>query len=325
MAAGFHFKRTRRLLGLDFGASSFKVVELTRTGGEVRLTSFDSTPVGEEPAAALAELLKRGGYATKNVALAVGGRSACVRYASFPRMPRAELLEAVRLESDRLLPFEDAAVTLDCQELAPRASAEEEETMPVLVAACRTDFIEERVDAVLSAGFTPTAVDVDLFGLVNAWSLDSTRERPGVVALVDVGSSRTGVVLVEEGTPRFNREFGQGSVDVSSDNPTAAPLPSAGAGEPSELDALAREIALSVEYAEHNEGLEVEEIHLTGGGALIDGLTARLAEESRRPVELWDPMKRLVREADEASLLELGERGPSFTVALGLAARVASA
>jgi len=322
MGAGFHFKRTRRLLGLDFGASSFKVVELTRTGGEVRLTSFDSIPVGEDPAATLTELLKRGGYATKNVAIAVGGRSACVRYASFPRMPRAELMEAVRLEADRLLPFEDAAVTLDCQELPPRASGEEDETMPVVVAACRTDFVEERVDAVLSAGFTPTAVDVDIFGLVNAWSLGSERGRPGVVALVDVGSSRTGLVLVEEGTPRFNREFGQGCMDVSPDTLALAPPPTVGMGEHSELDALAREIALSVEYAEHNEGLEVEEIHLTGGGALIDGLAGRLAEEARRPVELWDPMERLVREADEASLLDLGERGPSFTVALGLAARL---
>jgi len=325
MGAGFHFKRTRRLLGLDFGASSFKVVELTRTGGELTLTGFDAAPVGEDPEAALAELLQRGDYSTKNIALAVGGRSVCVRYASFPKMPPQELLEAVRLESDRLLPFEDTEVSLDCQELTPSAGDTEGDVVPVLVAACRTDFVEERVDAVLNAGFTPTAVDVDLFGLVNAWSLDPRPERAGVVALVDVGSSRTGVVLVEDGTPRFTREFGQGSVDVSGESASAMPAPFAGTGEPSELDALAREIALSVEYAEHNEGLEVEEIHLTGGGALIDGLTARLAEEARRPVELWDPMAQVVFDTDKVSPLELGERGPSFTVALGLAARVLSA
>ena len=49
MGAGFHFKRPRRLLGLDFGASSFKVVELTRIGAEVRLTGFDASPVGDDP------------------------------------------------------------------------------------------------------------------------------------------------------------------------------------------------------------------------------------------------------------------------------------
>jgi type IV pilus assembly protein PilM len=322
MGAGFHFKRTRRLLGLDFGTSSFKVVELTQTGGEITLSGFDSAPVGEDPAAALAELLQRGDYSTKNVALAVGGRSVCVRYAHFPKMPPEELLEAVRLESDRLLPFEDTAVTLDCQELTPSGAETDEEAMPVLVAACRTDFVEERVDAVLSAGFTPTVVDVDLFGLVNAWALEACPERAQVVALVDVGSSRTGVVLVEDGTPRFNREFGQGSIDVAGESAIAMP---ASFAETSELDALAREIALSVEYAEHNEGLEVEEIHLTGEGALIDGLTTRLAEEARRPVELWNPMAQVVRDADKVSLHDLGERGPGFTVALGLAARVLSA
>jgi len=248
----------------------------------------------------------------------------CVRYARFPKMPHEELLEAVRLESDRLLPFEDTAVTLDCQELPPSAGDSEGEAVPVLVAACRTDFVEERVDAVLQAGFTPTAVDVDLFGLVNAWSLDARPERARVVALVDVGSSRTGVVLVEDGTPRFTREFGQGSVDVTGDSASAIPAPFAGTGEPSDLDALAREIALSVEYAEHNEGLEVEEILLTGGGALIDGLTTRLAEEVRRPVELWNPMAEVVHDTNKVSPLELGKRGPSFTVALGLAARVLS-
>ena len=325
MGAGFHFKRTRRLLGLDFGTSSFKVVELTQTGGEITLSGFDSAPLGEDPAATLAELLQRGAYSTKNVALAVGGRSVCVRYARFPKMPPEELLEAVRLESDRLLPFEDTAVTLDCQELTPSGVDTDEDAVPVLVAACRTDFVEERVDAVLHAGFTPTVVDVDLFGLVNAWSLEACPERAQVVALVDVGSSRTGIVLVEDGTPRFTREFGQGSVDVTGESANAMPAPLAGTGEPNELDALAREIALSVEYAEHNEGLEVEEIHLTGGGALIDGLTARLAEESRRPVELWNPMAQVVRDTDKVSSLDLGERGPSFTVALGLAARVLSA
>jgi len=325
MGAGFHFKRTRRLLGLDFGASSFKVVELTKTGAEITLSGFDSAPVGEDPAASLAALLQRGDYSTKNVALAVGGRSVCVRYARFPKMPPQELLEAVRLESDRLLPFEDTAVTLDCEELAPRAGDTEGEAVPVLVAACRTDFVEERVDAVLHAGFTPTAVDVDLFGLVNAWSLDTRTERARVVALVDVGSSRTGVVLVEDGTPRFTREFGQGSVDVAGESASPMPAPFAATGEPSELDALVREIALSVEYAEHNEGLDVEEIHLTGGGALIDGLSTRLAEESRKPVELWNPMAQIAHDTDRVSPLELGERGHSFTVALGLAARVLSA
>ena len=85
---------------------------------------------------------------------------------------------------------------------------------------------------------------------------------------------------------------------------------------------MAREIALSVEYAEHNEGLEVEEIHLTGGGALLDGLASKLAEEARKPVELWDPMKAIAERSKAPEGFDLGDTGPIFTVALGLAARV---
>lgn len=324
MGAGFHFNRSRSLLGLDFGASSIKVVELTEKGGDVYLSGFDSVPAGEDPAQALEELLGRGEYATRRVALAVGGRSVCVRYALFPKMPQAELLEAVRLEADRLLPFEDAEITLDCQELEPSAGDSDDDVVSVLVAACRTDFVEERISAVLETGFTPDLVDVDLLGLVNAWSLDTRGERPRIVALVDVGGSRTGVVLVEDGTPRFTREFAQGSIDVTSKPAQTASGSFDGAGGPSELDVLAREIALSVEYAEHNEGLEVEEIQLTGGGSLLDGLATRLAEESRRPVELWNPIAAVAADTERVSPIEMGERGPTFTVALGLAARVLS-
>ena len=324
MGAGFHIKRSRSLLGLDFGASSIKVVELTEAGGEITLTGFDSVPVREDSAQALEELLSRGGYSTRRVALAVGGRSVCVRYTHFPKMPASEMVEAVRLEADRLLPFEDTEITLDCQELEPSSTDSEGEAVPVLVAACRTEFVEERVNAVVDAGFTPALVDVDLFGLVNAWALDTREDRPSAVALVDVGGSRTGVVLVEDGTPRFTREFEQGSASAAS-KPSQAPSASFdGVGETSELDALAREIALSVEYAEHNEGIEVEEILLTGGGALLDGLAVRIAEESRRPVELWNPMASMAIDPERLSPMELGDRGPTFTVALGLAARVLS-
>lgn len=324
MGAGFQLKRSRALLGLDFGASSIKVVELTAAGGEITLTGFDSVPVSEDPAEALGELLSRGDYSTRRVALAVGGRSVCVRYARFPKMPSSELLEAVRLEADRLLPFEDAEVTLDCQELEPSAGDSDGEAVPVLVAACRTDFVEERVSAVFDAGYTPALVDVDLFGLVNAWGLEDRGDQARVVALVDVGGSRTGVVLVEDGTPRFTREFEQGSIEVSSKSSQAPTGSFNGSGETSALDALAREIALSVDYAEHNEGLEVEEILLTGGGALLDGLAGRMAEEARRPVEIWNPMARVNADSERVSPIELGERGPTFTVALGLAARVLS-
>lgn len=315
-------KRKQSLIGLDFGMSSIKVVELTRSGGALSLTSFDSVPSAQGITGALELLLARGDFTTRKIALAVGGRSVCVRYARFPEMPAAELAEAVRLEADRLLPFEDAEITLDCQRL-PRSKGEaENEAAPVLVAGCRTEFVEERVEAVQAAGFTPTLVDVDLLGLVNAWNLDAGPERASTVALVDVGGARTGIVLVEDGTPRFTREFEQGGGEASPISRGDRTVSLDESGSANEIDALAREIALSVEYAEHNEGLEVEEIHLTGGGALLDGLASKLAEEARKPVELWDPMKAIAERSQAPEGFDLGDTGPIFTVALGLAARV---
>ncbi|MDE0891381.1 MAG: type IV pilus assembly protein PilM [Planctomycetota bacterium] len=314
--------RKQSLIGLDFGISSIKLVELSKSGGELSLLSFDSVPAAQGIQGALEALLARSDFATRQVALAVGGRSVCVRYARFPEMPNAELIEAVKLEADRLLPFEDADITLDCQRL-PRVKGESEsEAVPVLVAGCRTEFVEERVEAVLAAGFTPTLVDVDLLGLVNAWNLDARPERASTVALVDVGGARTGIVLVNDGTPRFTREFEHGGGDSSVNSRREGDAPISVSGNSNEVDALAREIALSVEYAEHNEGLEVEEIQLTGGGALLEGLAERLAEEARRPVEIWDPMKAMAVRSKDGSSADLGDRGPLFTVALGLAARV---
>ena len=322
MGIGTLLTRKQSLIGLDLGESSIKVVELISSGGALSLANFDSIPAAEGITGALELLLARGDFTTRKVALAVGGRSVCVRYARFPEMPAAELVDAVKLEADRLLPFEDADITLDCQRL-PRSKGEpEHEAAPVLVAGCRTEFVEERVKAVQAAGFTPTLVDVDLLGLVNAWNLGASPQRASTVALVDVGSARTGIVLVEDGTPRFTREFEQGGGEASPISQGDADVSRDASGSAADIDALAREIALSVEYAEHNESLEVEEIHLTGGGALLEGLAVRLAEEARKSVELWDPMKEMAERSNSKEDLGVGERGPLFTVALGLAARV---
>ena len=148
----------------------------------------------------------------------MGGQSTVVRYVSMLPMSPEELQQAVRFEADKFLPFELDEVVLDCEQLeGPATDATDGTKVPVLVAACRRQLIEERVQTVEAAGLAPIAIDLDLFALANAWELCGLPEEelpevdpasiPPAVALVDVGATRTSINVLRAGRTCFSREI----------------------------------------------------------------------------------------------------------------------
>ncbi|MFN0242794.1 MAG: type IV pilus assembly protein PilM [Planctomycetota bacterium] len=349
------FRNSKRVVGLDIGSSVVKAVEITLEGPEPVITGFARVeiPPGGSAAEAIATAFREGKFKTKRVVTSVSGQSVVVRYVPMTKMSEADVKQAIRFETDKYLPFELDEVILDCQSLKrpPGGSAEgknkESDQMTVLLAACKTKTIEERIQLIQSQGLTPVAVDVDLFALANAWALcglpaeELAEGEEQAIALVDIGATRTSINVLCGGETCFSREINMGGADMtqavarrlglevfeaeaikrSSDsqelevNTAIAPV----------LEDLVGELSLSLDYVEHHESVQVKEILLSGGGVLAPGAAMYIEQATSRTARTWNPLEGLRVDVNRVDVEELEAWAPTLVVAVGLASRVRAA
>ncbi len=345
------FRRTKSILGLDLGSQAIKAVEITLDGTEPVLTGLARTevPPGGDRGQALAQILTDGGFRTKHVATSVAGQSVVVRYISMVEMSDSELRQAIRFESDKYLPFDADEIVLDCQRLKRKPSDSEGGggggQMNVVLAACRNSVIEQQVQEIMAHGLTPCAVDLEVFALANAWELVgsptldlSDGEGGRVIALVDVGASRTQINVLVDGETCFSREIGIGGADMTQAtarrlgvevheaesikrNPEGQEAEVARAIGPVFED-LVSELSLSLDYVENREGPRVDEVLLSGGGTHAPGFVSFLENGIGRSVRTWSPVDGLRVDQSRVDPDLLADAASTLAVAIGLAARV---
>ena len=213
----------RHLLGLDIGSKFVKAVQLTESSGTYKITEFGIAEISPQVSAADAvmELLARKKFKTKRVASAVSGRFVFVRYISMPVLTDEELGNAAKYELGKYIPVEVDEVLHDSQkleELPPQEGQEPE--MRVLLVASKRTFVDEHVAVLEAAGLLPSIVDVDSFALGNAYELTGMA-RPDslasgkLLALVDIGASKTNINIMSDAMSHFTREFYKGGDDIT--------------------------------------------------------------------------------------------------------------
>ncbi len=342
-------------MGLDLGSQVIKAVEITLEGPEPVITGFARVeiPPGGDRTAALSEAFKKGRFRSKSVVTSVSGQSVVVRYVAMPKMSENELKQAIRIEADRYVPFELDEVKLDCQPLnrkAPKGSeaeANDKEQMAVLLVACRMQTLEEQIKSVIGQGLSPQAIDVDVFALANAWELCGIPEEPKEgeqekgIALIDIGHVRTSINVLSHGETCFSREIGIGGHDMTQAVARRLGIElfeaealkrNPGEQEPEiqraiapVLEDLTSEITLSLDFVEHHEGLRVEEILLSGGGAMAPGAVTYIEQAAARSTRTWNPIEGLRIAVDRVDVEELEAWASSLAVAVGLASRIRAA
>lgn len=345
------FRRSKSVVGLDLGSSVVKAIELSLEGPEPVITGFARVEIGQGSSLeeAVETLLREGKFKSKRVVTAVSGQSVVVRYVPMVKMNESDLKQAIRFEADKYLPFDLDEVQLDCQALrrvseATKAEGEREgEMMTVLLAACKTAAIERNVSLCMANGLSPSAVDIDLFALANAWELcglpdvGDESDEPAM-ALVDVGSERTSINVLCGGETCFSREINIGGADMTQaiarrmgvELYEAEAIKRACEGNENEvnsaiapvLEDLANEISLSLDYVEHHEGVMVNETLLSGGGVLAPGAARYIEQATGRTARTWNPLEGLRVDVDNVKVEELEAWSSTLVVALGLASRV---
>src|SRR5699024_7144604 len=115
-------------------------------------------------------------------------------------MPEDEMEEQIKLQADQYIPYPADEVNIDFQILGPNAGSDD--LNDVLLAACRTETVDERIAALEVAGLTPWIVDIDDHARENAASL-LARQMPmngndQTIAIVDMGATATTLQILHD-------------------------------------------------------------------------------------------------------------------------------
>jgi type IV pilus assembly protein PilM len=336
-------KQRKSIVGLDIGTSCIKAVELTREKYDHVITGYAQVDVAGEAGRqdAIAELMRAAKFRTKRIATAVSGKNVVFRYIGMPEMAEDKLVQAVRLEADKYIPFDVNDVELDAQKLAITADAQGKQEMKVLLVAAKKTVVADHARMLTELGLQPVAIGVDGFALGNAWAL-SDLVNPGIqepgrtVALIDIGSTKASINILRDNVSCFAREVPMGGQDLTNAiarrlgvEPAQAETLKRAPGDQMAiareacgqvLEDLGNEVNLSFDFFENQFDGEVQEVWLTGGSALLPFLEESFEKIFEKRTKTWNPIEGLKVKSDHVDVEALNQFAPQLAVAIGLAA-----
>lgn len=262
---GIFKRKQKQYLGIDFGATGIKVVQLQGEGpGRGKLFTYGISEAAPEEAdidyienqKAAGELLKSIGdkarITTHEAVAALPIPSVFSAVLSLAPVPKKELRPAVEWEAKKLIPFPLEEVTLDFRELsrgngktsADKKSAAETPPLEILLTAAPNATVEKYMTIAKAAGLTITALETEAFALIRAL----LGNDPTPTIIVDMGALRSNILMVDRGIPMLTR-----SVQVGGKKCTAAIAQSLGVSI-SDAETMKRDLSAAGSFFKGSNG-----------------------------------------------------------------------
>ncbi len=351
----------RSAIGLDIGTSGVRAAELSFGKGEVTLEKFGQVALPEGAvrdgevvnsdavAAAIKQLWAHTKFSSKKVNIGVANQKVIVRQVDLPWMPADELKKSLAFQVQDFVPMPIEQAVLDFHPLEELTSDNGSRVVRGLLVAASRDMVHASLDAVRKAGLSAVMVDLTPFAVIRSLAApDDLGMGAQVEALVDVGARVTNIVIHQGGVPRFVRILLMGGQDVTDAVAERMGLPRdqaesmkqqlglGGTGAGMDAQAATRvveavgaafvdEIRGSLDYYLASSGsAPISRLVLTGGGARLGGLAARLQVTTRVPVEVGTPLTRLHVGRTGLSPEQIAFVEPLAAVPVGLALGVTS-
>ncbi len=344
-------RKATPVLGLDISSTTVKLLELSYAGGKYRVESYavSSLPLDavieknvndiDGVANAVRSVIAQSRTKLKIVAAAVAGSSVITKMIDMPDALSEDDMETqLTLEADQYIPYplEEVAIDFEIQ----GASPVHDNQVEVLLAACRRETIEARVEAIEGAELTTRIMDVEAYAMERAFSLiQGQREMEGenTVAVVDIGATMTTLSVLTGGQTIYTREqlFGGKQLTDEIMRRYGLPLEEAGLAkkqgglpddyEPEVLepfkDAVVQQVARSLQFffssSQYND---VDYIILAGGVASMEGLPELVQEKLGTPTAVANPFAEMTI-SSRVNAVALSSDAPAMMIACGLAMR----
>lgn len=218
--ANLFSKKSKSLLGVDISSTSVKILELSEADGRYKVEAYGSEVLppnaivdqsisnDEAVGEAVKKALERSRSSAKRAALAVAGSAVITKNIQMSRgLSDSEMDMQIRAEADQYIPYPLEEVALDW-EVQPGES-EDSDLIDVLLAACRSDTVERRKDAVEYADLEAVVIDIEAYCIERAYPLlrqQMDGDDVEVVAIVDIGATMTTLSVLHNGASIYTRE-----------------------------------------------------------------------------------------------------------------------
>lgn len=350
MQLGSLLNRNRHpYLGIDIGSSTVKLAALVKEGDKFRLEHLAVEQLDAEAMdhnsiknpSKVSEAMSRVWFQSaakhKECVLAVPLTSTFSRMLYLPAgLSEAELESQVQIEAGQIVPFDVNEVSLDFQ-VVGKAQGNEDQ-IEVLLAATRTENINQLESLVDESGLELAVVDIDKYALLNCYIglLETPGLREKTVALMHIGAHSIIFMAVRDrkelyvkdinfGTAQLEHQVAEAfSADEQSDLQQVLSEPNARVNDEI-IQPFRHQLVLQINralqaYASSSQYHRIEHVILTGGGSRLLDLAEHLHDELELPVEVADFSARLSI-GNKVSRRLLKAHGPSLALALGLALR----
>lgn len=339
----------RHLVGLDVSTTSVKLVELQKQQGRLHLKSYGIEPLepgwvvdknivnSEEVGDAIARLLRKSGASSKEAATAVSGSAVITKVIEMESgLSDSDREAQIRLDAEQYIPYPLSEVNMDFEVLG---SSHVDGLVRVLLAASRSENVDQRVEVLSIGGLTTKVMDIESHAIERAFGLmlDNLPNDPSVVALVDIGHKQTTLYIAKDGEFIYNREqgFGGEQLTESIQSRYSMPYHDAVIGKheytlPADyresvlvpfMESTVQQISRSLQfYFSSSEYNNVDHIVLCGGTAALPGLADMVQERMGSLVSVANPFEGMsVASRIDSAVLQ--KDAPSLMAACGLALR----
>ncbi|PLX60661.1 pilus assembly protein PilM [Sedimenticola selenatireducens] len=352
----FFGSKKQAMLGLDISSTAVKLLELSkssgRSGAQFRVEAYAVEPL---PANAVVEkniadvdavvqaiqnVIRRSGSKARQAAVAVSGSAVITKIITMPAsLSDAEMESQIQLEADQYIPYPLEEVNLDFEILG--SSEKNPEMMDVLLAASRSENVDDRVAALEIAGVTASVVDVEAYAMENAFSQIVDQLPDGgddqTVAIADIGATTTTLNVLRNGKIIYTREQNFGGRQLTEEIQRRYGLSHEEAGmskrqgglpdnyvpevlEPFK-DAMAQQVSRSLQFFFSSSAYNsVDHIILAGGSSSIPGVDELIEEKIGTPTIVANPFANM-SVSSNVKPQGLSNDAPSLMIACGLALR----
>ena len=345
------FKARTKVVGIDISSSSIKLLELGRYGDKLQVERYASRSlpegavvekhivrldaVGEE----MARLASLANTRTMRAAVAVSCSAVITRIIELnASLSDAEMENQVIVEADQYIPYPLEEVAIDFERQRP--SRKNEAMVEVLLAACKRENLDNRVEALEMGGFEAVFVDIEAYAMERAFRLLCVQmglDDKGIVAIMDIGATMTTMHILKDGVSIYTREQGLGGARLSQAVQSCYGLSPAEAEEAMINDALpeshvtevlapfreemveqlSRSLHFFFSSSQYNE---IDLIVLAGGAAVTPGLAEKLQEALSTRAVVASPFARM-SVSSKVNKGQLYKDAASLLLACGLAMR----
>lgn len=313
-----------RLVGLDIGSTSIKVVELEQGGKTGKLVtaglsvtppkgllseaSFDQMAVAQ----AIQKTSSDAKISTKSVNISLPENSVFTRVVEMPYLTEKELSSAIRWEAEQYIPLPLSEVILDYQILGQETGGKTGK-MAVFLAASPKTLVGKYERIIAMAGLSLVSIETEALAL-NRALIDEGAASP-MTLVIGIGSEHTTVVISKGGSIVLTYVIHTGGKALTRALASDLGMDQAQAEEYKktyglEKDVLSGKISNSVRPLLDNLVAEVKRVInfyqgkssdteairrvvLVGGGAKLPGLVVFLTETLGIETQIGDPWQKV--------------------------------